>query len=113
MRVDEQGAFKAVADPTRRAIIDLLAASELSSGAVAEHFAMSRPAVAKHLRVLRNSGLVAVRREGRQKINRLEHNGLKVIADWTAHYEKFWDQKLGQLKSKVEAGVGARGKDRG
>lgn len=102
METQTQHVFRAVADPTRRAIIELLAGDEMTAGAVARHFDMSRPAVVKHLKVLREGGIVVVRREGRERINRLEAAKLRTLADWVMRYERFWDQRLARLKSEVE-----------
>lgn len=102
METQTQRVFRAVADPTRRAIIELLAGDEMTAGAVARHFDMSRPAVVKHLKVLRQGGIVVVRRQGRERINRLDAAKLKTLADWVNRYERFWDQRLARLKSEVE-----------
>lgn len=102
METQTQRVFRAVADPTRRAIIELLSGDEMTAGAVARHFDMSRPAVVKHLKVLRQGGIVVVRRQGRERINRLDAAKLKTLADWVNRYERFWDQRLARLKSEVE-----------
>lgn len=102
MGVEQQKSFRAVAHPTRRAIIDLLARHEMNAGAVADHFTISRPAVAKHLRILRDGGFVGVRRRGRERIHRLRAEGLRALADWVGHYEQFWNQRLAVLKREVE-----------
>lgn len=102
METPTQRVFRAVADPTRRAIIELLSGDEMTAGAVARHFDMSRPAVVKHLKVLRQGGIVVVRRQGRERINRLDAAKLKTLADWVNRYERFWDQRLARLKSEVE-----------
>lgn len=102
MQVENQAVFRAVADPTRRAIIELLAVEDMTAGAVAGHFEISRPAVAKHMKILREGGIVVAHRNGRERINRLEPAGLKAVADWVAHYERFWDRRLAKLKLEVE-----------
>ncbi|WP_203294200.1 ArsR/SmtB family transcription factor [Maricaulis parjimensis] len=94
--------FRAIADPTRRAILGLLAEQALSVGDVAERFEMSRPAVAKHLKVLSDGGLVEVEVRGRSRINRLNAAPLADIAGWLARFEGFWDDKLTALKQEVE-----------
>ncbi len=102
MIMEQQKAFRAVADPTRRAIIGLLARHEMNAGAVADHFTISRPAVAKHLRVLQDGGFVGVRQCGRERIHRLRAEGLRALADWVGHYEQFWTEHLTDLKSEIE-----------
>ncbi len=102
MIMEQQYAFRAVADPTRRAIIDLLLKEEMNAGEVAKHFTISRPAVTKHLRVLKDGGIIAVRRSGRRRIHRLRPEGLRILADWINHYEQFWSDRLRNLKSEIE-----------
>ena len=97
MIMEQQQAFRAVADTTRRAIIDLLTKEEMNAGEIAKHFTMSRPAVAKHLRILKDCGIVAIRRSGRRRIHRLRPEGLKILADWISHYEQFWSERLKDL----------------
>ena len=80
--------FQAVADPTRRAILDLLARGERSAGELVDPFPISQPAVSQHLRVLREADLVAERREGRRRVYRLNPAGLREVYDWAAHYER-------------------------
>ncbi len=104
MTLNIEQTFKAIADPTRRAIIGLLAEKERAAGDVARRFAISRPAIAKHLKILREGGIVVTRRDGRERFNRLNPEGLKMIFDWIAHYERFWDEKLLSLKKAAEKG---------
>ncbi len=90
--------FQAVADPTRRQIIDLLGKGAQPVLAIAEHFDMTLSAVSQHLKVLKDAGLVVDQREGRQRIYRLEPKGLEEIAEWAArHVEQFWRQGLTEL----------------
>lgn len=96
-------AFRAIADPTRREIIGLLAEREMTLSEVASRFEMSRPAVAKHMAALEAGGLLHVRRVGRERRSALRAEGLKTVADWLAHYSRFWDDKLDRLKQAVEA----------
>ena len=95
-------AFAAIADPHRRQIIDLLATGDRTAGQVAASFAISRPAVAKHLKILQDQGIVLVRRQGRERINRLNPAALKPVRDWVAQYDRFWDERLAALKRQVE-----------
>lgn len=89
--------FHAVADPTRRRLLDRLTRGESHVNALAQPFRMSRPAVSQHLRILRDAGLVAVRRRGRERLYRLEARRLREVYDWVTHYERFWKQTLAAL----------------
>jgi DNA-binding transcriptional ArsR family regulator len=89
--------FHAIADPTRRYLLDLLASGEQPVNSLAESFSMSRPAVSQHLRILRNTGLVSVRRVGRQQRYQLRAHRLRTVHDWLAHYQQFWNEKLRML----------------
>ncbi len=89
--------FGAISDPTRRAILDQLRRGELPATALTTPRPMSQPALSQHLRVLREAGLVAVRRDGRRRMYRLQAEALRQVARWVAHYEEFWDDKLNAL----------------
>jgi DNA-binding transcriptional ArsR family regulator len=89
--------FRALADPSRRAILDLLVEGRRSVGELLAHFRFSQPALSQHLRVLREAGLVSARREGRQQRYRLEGEGLRSVADWLRTYERFWQGRLDAL----------------
>lgn len=89
--------FRAVADATRRSMLDRLAFEELPVMKLAESFEMSLPAVSQHLKVLREAGLVREERQGRQRVYRLVPGPLKEISDWVDHYEKFWTTRLARL----------------
>jgi DNA-binding transcriptional ArsR family regulator len=94
---DTGDVFFAVADPTRRGLLDLLAGGERPVKGLAEPFGMSRPAVSQHLKVLRKAGLVSERRSGRERIYRLEPAPLEEVRDWVETYERFWRGRLGAL----------------
>lgn len=94
--------FHAISDPTRRRLLGRLTRSELSVGALAKPFRMSRPAVSQHLRVLRRAGLVKVRRAGRERYYRLYVLRLREVYDWVSHYERFWKDKLTALGKYLE-----------
>jgi DNA-binding transcriptional ArsR family regulator len=96
-------AFSALADPTRRAVLDLLRQGKLPAGRIATAFPVSRPAISKHLRVLRRARLVEERREGRQRIYRLNPGPLRAVDKWLSHYRAFWTASLTGLKDFVEA----------
>jgi DNA-binding transcriptional ArsR family regulator len=89
--------FHVIADPTRRAILDLLAAGERSASDLGAPFDISQPAVSKHLAVLRAAGLVSQRPQGGLHIYRLEAAPLCEVLDWVRHYERFWEDKLQSL----------------
>src|SRR5712671_5324942 len=89
--------FSALADPTRRAILARLVSGEVSVTELAEPFAMSLPAVSKHLKVLERAGLIARSREAQWRPCRLEAGPLKDAADWLEHYRRFWEQSFDRL----------------
>jgi len=89
--------FAALADPTRRAMLTRLAGGECSVTELAEPFAMSLPAVSKHLKVLEAAGLVARGREGRWRPCQLRARPLRGVADWIERYRIFWEQRYDQL----------------
>jgi DNA-binding transcriptional ArsR family regulator len=98
--------FRAVADPTRRAILDMLLGGEHTVGEITDKFAVSRPAVSRHLRVLRGARLVRARREGRQRFCALEPEPLRAIDTWLDAYRGEWQSRLARLKRHVEADSG-------
>jgi DNA-binding transcriptional ArsR family regulator len=95
-------AFGALADPTRRAVLDLLRRASLPAGDIARAFPVSRPALSRHLRVLRRARLVRERREGRRRVYELTPSPLKAVDAWISEYRKFWEANLGDLKTFVE-----------
>lgn len=99
--------FQAIADPTRRELLSLLAGRELPVMEISEHFPMSRTAVSKHLHILKDAGLVSERKIGRETRYMLQPEPLQELKRWLSYYERFWDNKLSALKSFVEA----KGKD--
>jgi DNA-binding transcriptional ArsR family regulator len=94
-----------LADPTRRAVLDLLRQGSLPAGQIARAFSVSRPAVSKHLRLLRRARLVQERREGRNRIYELNARPLKVVDSWLSRYRSFWQENLNNLKTFVEREV--------
>ena len=98
-----QPVFRALADPTRRRILRDLAREPASIADVASRFEISRPAVVKHLAILREGGLIAIEPKGRERINVLQPRGLKSASDWLNFFDAFWDDKLAKLKLAVEA----------
>lgn len=97
-----QNTFRAIADPTRRSIIALLSKKDMTIAEVSSHFDMTRAAVKKHLIILEEGDLISVHPKGREKTNRLEPAALKNIADWLAHFDHFWDEKLNNLTHAIE-----------
>jgi DNA-binding transcriptional ArsR family regulator len=95
-------AFNAVAEPRRRQILDILAGGERPVNALVRLLGLSQPQVSKHLRVLREVGLVDVRDEGRQRIYRLNGQSLKPIFDWVKRYERTWSARFDLLDSVLE-----------
>ncbi|MGO4405722.1 ArsR/SmtB family transcription factor [Bosea sp. RAF48] len=89
--------FAALADPTRRAILARLSQGETSVKELAEPFAMSLPAVSKHLKVLERAGLITRGREAQWRPCRLDPGPLQDVSEWLEHYSRFWDQSLGRL----------------
>lgn len=96
--------FSALADPTRRAMLDLLRQGSLPAGQIAQAFPISRPAISKHLRLLRRAHLVEERRAGRHRLYHLNPAPLKAVDSWLERYRKFWSANLASLKSFVESG---------
>jgi DNA-binding transcriptional ArsR family regulator len=94
--------FRAVGDPHRRAILDLLAQGERAVNELLAHFEFSQPALSRHLRVLREAGLVVARAVGRERRYSLEPLALRKVADWIAHYERFWNERLDALGTALE-----------
>jgi DNA-binding transcriptional ArsR family regulator len=95
--------FQAIADPTRREIINLLSHKTLTLNGVAENFDISRPAISKHIRILAECGLVVVHQQGRERYCEARLNALREVSEWTAQYEKFWSAKLDALGAFLEA----------
>lgn len=94
--------FAALADPTRRAILARLARGEATVGELAEPFAMSLPAVSKHLKVLERAGLITRGREAQWRPCRIEPGPLKDVAGWLEHYRRFWDESFDRLEEYLE-----------
>ena len=91
--------FQAIADPNRRAIIELLSKGRLPLNEVAAHFEVSRPAISKHVKILAECGLIIMRPQGRERYCEVQLGPLQQVADWTERYRQFWNQKLDALGS--------------
>ncbi len=98
-----EATFQALSDPTRRAVLDLLRRGRQPAGQIAEAFPVSRPAISKHLRLLRRAHLVHEHREGRNRIYQLNPEPLRAVDSWIEQYRSFWSHSLANLKSFVEA----------
>ncbi len=96
--------FTALADPTRRRIVEQLALGETSFGDLADQFEMSRPAVSQHLKALREAGIVTARAEAQRRIYRLSDNGLEEVDAWLEKVRKFWTQRLNKLEQLLADG---------
>ncbi len=94
--------FRAVADPTRRAILDRLRAGPAPAGALAADFEQSRPAISKHLKILREARLVTEQRVGRERVYSLDPVPLQRVAGWVEGYRSFWQSNLNRLKRYLE-----------
>jgi DNA-binding transcriptional ArsR family regulator len=100
-------AFAALADPTRRRIVELVSEGERSAGEIASAFAISRPGVSKHLRVLREHGVIRSRSDGTRRLYSLEREGLVELDDWV---RRFWTNRLDALETELRRGRRDRGK---
>ncbi len=94
--------FLAIADPTRRKILGLLSANDMTVNSLAKHFPVSRPAISKHLKVLNQAGLVTEQKIGRERYYHLQPEPLIVVYDWIMTYEKFWKERLAKLKTYLD-----------
>src|SRR5579871_2586957 len=101
-RKQRAAVFRAIADPTRRDILAMLRRGRFSVGEIAARFRTSRPAISKHLRVLRSVGLVTTRQVGTARICTLNATPLRAVNDWLRDYRQFWGATLRGLKRHVE-----------
>jgi len=97
-----EAVFRAISDPTRREILGLLRGGRYSVGEIAANFSTSRPAISKHLRLLRSTGLIVMKQNGAARICTLNATPLRAINNWLKDYEAFWGESLGSLKRYVE-----------
>jgi DNA-binding transcriptional ArsR family regulator len=95
-------ALAALADPTRRRIVELLAEGELTAGEIASEFPTARPGVSRHLRVLREHGLVRARAQGRRRLYSLDPRPLEELDAWLDHYSGFWRNRLDALDTELK-----------
>ncbi|MGH1579190.1 ArsR/SmtB family transcription factor [Planktotalea sp.] len=97
-----QMGFRALADPTRRGILHLLAERDMTIAEVAENFQMTRAAVKKHLTILKEGDLISIQTIGRTRVNAINPDGLRQISDWFSYFDAFWDEHLSVLKTEIE-----------
>ena len=97
MTKDLTSIFAALADPTRRAILEKLALGEASAGQLAEPFGISKPAISKHLKVLENANLIVRKKDAQWHRFQLQSDSLKLASDWIAHYRQFWEDQFDAL----------------
>src|SRR5262245_13716719 len=95
--------FNAIAEPRRREILDYLAAEERAVGDIAAALDLGQPSVSKHLQVLRNVGLVHVRRDGRRALYRTNAQALRPLHEWTGTFARYWRSQLGRIRQHAEA----------
>jgi DNA-binding transcriptional ArsR family regulator len=91
-------AFQAIADPSRRYILQLLSKGSLTINSLAEHFDMSRPAVSKHVKILNDTGFISIENIGRERYCILRQEGFNELQEWIDHFDKFWITKLKALE---------------
>ena len=96
--------WDALADPTRREIVTRLAEQDLAAGEIAEFFPVSRPGISRHLRVLREAGLVSVRGQAQRRIYRLEPEAIDPVGQWCSQVTTFWNQRLDALETEIARG---------
>jgi len=96
-------AFNAVAEPRRRVILNFLALQERPVGDIVDSLNLEQPSVSKHLRVLRQTGLVNVRRDGRRMLYRTNAEAIRPLYEWTSTFERFWRHQLSRIKKRAEA----------
>ena len=94
--------FQAIADPTRREIIQLVAKRPLNLNAIAENFDMSRPAISQHIKVLTECGLIVVHQKGRERFCEAQLQQLTEVASWVNQYQAFWNAKLDALEQFLD-----------
>ena len=99
--------FQAIADPTRRQIIDLIARKSMNLNAIANNFDITRPAISNHIRILNECGIITIEQIGRERFCKIRPGHLKEVSDWVGRYQELWEQRvdsfeeyLYQLKSK-------------
>ena len=94
--------FQAIADPTRREIINLIAHQSLNLNAIAENFDVSRPAISQHIKILTECGLIIIKKQGRERYCEAKLKQLNEVYDWVEPYRKFWEKRFDKLGNVLE-----------
>ena len=94
--------FQAIADPTRREIIGMLAQQSLNLNSVAEHFDVSRPAISKHIKILRECGLLTIKQQGRERYCEAKLEKLNEVSGWVEKYRKIWEERFDALDNYLQ-----------
>ncbi len=100
--VTRRDVFQAIADPTRREIINMIARHSLNLNSIAEKFEVSRPAISQHIKILAECGLIVIKQKGRERYCEAKLEGLNEVHEWTEQYRVFWTKKLHALKMFLE-----------
>ena len=102
MNAELQVTFRALSDPTRRAILMHLQEGDMTIGEVSDKFDITRAAIKKHLTILEQGNVISVRKKGRERINHLEPMALQPVSEWIDHFSAFWDERLTKLQIVIE-----------
>ncbi|MEO8108598.1 MAG: metalloregulator ArsR/SmtB family transcription factor [Ginsengibacter sp.] len=102
--------FQAIADPTRREIINMITRESLNLNSVAENFDISRPAISKHIKILSECGLLIIRQQGRERICEANLKSLKEVSEWIGQYREFWTSKLDALDNFLKTSSSSKRK---
>src|SRR5690349_15258279 len=102
--------FQAIADPTRRAIINMVAHETLNLNSVADQFNVSRPAISKHIKILTECGLIVIKQKGRERYCEAKLSKLNEVSDWVEQYKKFWTEKFDNLENYLNELQAKKGK---
>jgi DNA-binding transcriptional ArsR family regulator len=94
--------FQAIADPSRRTILTLVAGKAMTLNEVAEQFNVSRPAISRHVKILSECGLIRMKQQGRERYCEADYAGLKEVSEWVGHFQVFWSRKLDDLGTFLE-----------
>ena len=105
--------FQAIADPTRRKIIDLISHQSMNLKAIADSFNISRPAISQQIKILHECGLVEIKREGRETFCSIQPQELKKIADWAERYSRLWEERIDMFETYVNKLHGKKNKKHG
>lgn len=103
--------FQAIADPTRRAIIQMISKQSLNLNSVADNFDISRPAISKHIKILTECGLIVIRQEGRERYCEAKLKKLNEVSKWVEQYQDFWNKKLDALENYLSEVQTKKNKD--